>query len=341
MGINGDEGVEVMLELSWPWMLTLLPLPFLMRKLAPQSQTRSASLRIPFYKEIADGMLTGGGVSKTALILASLAWLFLIAGSARPIWIEHTVKIPVTGRDLLIAMDISGSMETADFSNAQVTRFGAVRAIAGEFIQRRVGDRVGLIVFGSQPYLYAPLTFDVETVVEFLDGLRVGIAGKRTAIGDTIALASKVLRERSAENRILILMTDGENSAGELAPLQAMEVAVQIGVRIFVIGIGPNHALQSSDTRVNVLPHIAESTGGRYFHAADSDTLEDIYRQIDAFEPIEADERNFTRAQELYPWLLGAAMAVFSLLVIHAAYPGRQWAKYGPKNGNISKSGIH
>ncbi len=332
-----------MFELVWPWLLAFMPLPFVVWKLVPKSEARTASLRIPFYKAVTDEALTGSMISKTALALAAAAWLFLVVACARPVWIEQTVKIPVTGRDLLIAMDLSGSMETADFANNRVTRFDAVRQIAGDFIERRVGDRVGLIVFGSQPYLYAPLTFDVKTVVEFLNGSRIGFAGKRTAIGDTIALASKVLRERSADNRILILMTDGENSAGTLTPSQSLQIAVEFGVRIFVIGIGPDHTLGSSDRSVNVLPHIAETTGGRYFHAANSKSLEEIYRQIDAFEPIEADERSFTKMQELYPWSLATSMLLFLLLVLHVVMPAFGWQSVTGRDtsGDIFKSGIH
>ena len=314
-----------MVQFAWGWLFILLPVPFAIWKWMPKSESRHTSLRIPFFRQVTNRALTDSATSRTALIVAMAAWISLVAAVARPLWIEESVKIPVTGRDLLVALDISGSMETADFSNSRMTRFEAVQRIASEFIKRRIGDRVGLILFGSQPYLYAPLTFDVRTVADFLGDSRVGFAGKRTAIGDTIALAVKVLRERSAENRILILLTDGENSAGTLTPTKAMEIAVEYGVRIFVIGIGPDQSLKNADPSKNVLPQIAETSGGVYFHAASSEKLEQIYQEIDEFEPIETDERTFTKAYELYPWFLGLAMLMFGLLVLRNATVHLKW----------------
>ena len=301
-------------------MFAALPLPLLIRRFFPKYSDKESSLVVPFFHEVSEQFSTTQSRSILWLSLAILAWLSLVLASSRPQWIDEKVNVSVTGRDLLIALDISGSMQQMDFSVSNTSRFEAVRQIAGDFMRRREGDRVGLILFGSQPYLYAPLTLDVDTVVEFLNGSQVGFAGQRTAIGDTIGFAVKVLRERPAENRILILLTDGENSAGSLEPLQAMQLAVEHGVRIFVIGIGPNY---EPSQRANpafqsryVLPTIAESTGGVYFHASNSRMLEDVYKTIDRFEPIEGDEKTRTSVTELYPWPLGFSIFILAFVIL-------------------------
>ena len=301
-------------------MFAALPLPLLIRRFFPKYSDKESSLVVPFFHEVSEQFSTTQSRSILWLSLAILAWLSLVLASARPQWIDEKVNVSVTGRDLLVALDISGSMQQMDFSVSNTSRFEAVRQIAGDFMRRREGDRVGLILFGSQPYLYAPLTLDVDTVVEFLNGSQVGFAGQRTAIGDTIGFAVKVLRERPAENRILILLTDGENSAGSLEPLQAMQLAVEHGVRIFVIGIGPNY---EPSQRANpafqsryVLPTIAESTGGVYFHASNSRMLEDVYKTIDRFEPIEGDEKTRTSVTELYPWPLGFSIFILAFVIL-------------------------
>ena len=301
-------------------MFAALPLPLLIRRFFPKYSDKESSLAVPFFHEVSEQFSKTQSRSIFWLSLAILAWISLVLASARPQWIDEKVNVSVTGRDLLIALDISGSMQQMDFSVSNTSRFEAVRQIAGDFMRRREGDRVGLILFGSQPYLYAPLTLDVDTVVEFLNGSQVGFAGQRTAIGDTIGFAVKVLRERPAENRILILLTDGENSAGSLEPLQAMQLAVEHGVRIFVIGIGPNY---EPSQRANpafqsryVLPTIAESTSGVYFHASNSRMLEDVYKTIDRFEPIEGDEKTRTSVTELYPWPLGFSIFILAFVIL-------------------------
>ncbi len=298
-----------MLKFEWLLVLVLLPLPLLVRRFLPRRESKPASLMVPFFREINAGGFTAIAPSRLNICLAVLAWLVLLCAAARPVWIDERIQVPMTGRDLLIALDISGSMQQQDFSRGSDSRFGVVQEIASEFVSRRTGDRVGLILFGSQPYLYTPLTFDLDSVVEFLGHARVGFAGQQTAIGDTIGLAVKVLRERSAENRILILLTDGDNSAGSIDPLEGMQLAVEHGVRIFIIGIGIDHSTAaSSRSPRNELPYIAQSTGGVYFHASDAEALEEIYAAIDAFEPIEAESRSHLLVTELYPWPLGLAM---------------------------------
>ena len=302
-----------MLDLQWLWVLLILPLPFVVRHFLPKRESRALSLKVPFFREVNDQRFSATAPSTSVLCMTVSIWLLLVIAAARPVWIEESVSVPITGRDLLIALDISGSMQQRGFSTGNESRFSAVQKIAGEFIAKRTGDRVGLILFGSQPYLYAPLSFDLDTVTEFLGHARVGFAGQATAIGDTIGLAVKVLRERSAQNRIMILLTDGDNSAGAIDPLDGMQLALEHGVRIFVIGIGIDHK-RSGGGGQNVLPGIAEKTGGFYFHASDAKALQEIYQIIDQYEPIEADAQTHLVVTELYPWSLALAMLIAAFL---------------------------
>lgn len=325
-----------MLNFEWLWVLLVLPLPVVVRKFLPKRESKPPSLKIPFFREVSDQRFFVNAPSRAIISIAAIVWVALVCAAARPVWIEESVQIPTTGRDLLIALDISGSMKQQDFSGGHDSRFNVVQRIAGEFVSRRKGDRVGLILFGSQPYLYVPLTFDLDTVTEFLGHARVGFAGQQTAIGDTIGLAVKVLRERSAENRILILLTDGDNSAGAIDPLDGMQLAVENGVRIFVIGIGIDHSSrQAANRRASyVLPQIAEATGGIYFHASDAKALEEIYHAIDQFEPIEAEARSQQLITELYPWPLAFAMLLTVLLFSRHTFGGLGFSRLGTGSEN-------
>ena len=315
-----------MFEFAWLWALLLLPVPVLVRWLIPKRETKPPSVKVPFYKQAQIVQLTSSAPSKVRLVWAILGWVCIVVATARPLWVEETVNVPISGRDLLLALDISGSMQQTDFTVGRGSRFDSVRKIAGDFVTRRKGDRVGLILFGSQPYLYAPLTFDTDTVVDFLNSSQVGLAGQRTAIGDTIGLAVKILRERPVENRILILLTDGENSAGSIDPLQGMKLAVEHGIRIFVIAIGPDYSLPTTSGSAspggNLLEHIATQTQGYYFHASNARALQEIYQTIDEFEPIEGEIEKRTSAIELYIWPLALALVFATLFLLHGLLIG-------------------
>jgi Ca-activated chloride channel family protein len=215
----------------------VLPLPLLVAWFLPRApEMQGTALRVPFYaalSRIAAGRQAPA--SRRRLLLAVLAWVLLVCAAARPQFAGPPVRLLVTGRDLLLAVDISGSMETEDMQlGERVTdRLTAVKAVAGAFIEQRQGDRLGLILFGDQAYLQTPLTFDRETVRTLLNEAAIGLAGKSTAIGDAIGLAVKRLRERPAENRVLILLTDGANTSGSVDPLKAADLAAREGVRIY------------------------------------------------------------------------------------------------------------
>ena len=313
-----------MLELLWPWSFVLLPLPILVMLLPSAPAHQVAALRVPFYAQVVSKVMpNSAGVSGIKLYLLGLIWLLLILAACRPQWLGAPVSIPVSGRDLLMAVDISGSMKVNDLSRngAPRNRLDVVKDVAGEFIRRRQGDRIGLILFGSRAYLQAPLTFDRVTVQTLLNESEIGLAGERTAIGDAIGLAVKRLRMRPQNNRVLILITDGANTAGVVEPLKAAELAKLEGLKIYTIGIGAEQMIvrdffgtrrinPSADLDETALIKIAELTNGRYFRASDRGELENIYAMLDEIEAIFMDPDQLRPVTELFIWPLGLALLI-------------------------------
>jgi Ca-activated chloride channel family protein len=319
-----------MIHLAWPWLLLALPLPWLVRRWAPPAPETGAALFAPFATGLA-GAAPGAGRTTSPVGfrqgVALLAWLCLLLAAARPQWLGEPVPVPQTGRNLMLAIDVSGSMETPDLARdgSQATRLDVVKQVAGEFIEQRTGDRVGLILFGSQAYLQSPLTFDHVTVRHFLDEAVIGVAGRETAIGDAIGLAIKRLREAPGGEAVLILLTDGRNTAGAVAPRQAARLAAQSGLRIYTIGIGADQIRvrgllgtrlvnAAADLDEATLKTIAAATGGRYFRARDRADLAAVYTRLDELEPVAGDDRVVRPVTALYPWPLGAGL-VLSLLL--------------------------
>jgi Ca-activated chloride channel family protein len=317
-----------MLTLAWWWMLAALPLPWLVRRFVrPEPLDRDAALKAPAPAEFADlaGVGSRAGAPRLRLALLSAIWVLAVVAAARPQFVGEPLALPMTGRDLLLSVDLSGSMEEQDFQlNGQwVDRLTATKAVATEFIERRVGDRVGLILFGREAYLQAPLTFDRATVSTLLDEAVIGLAGKETAIGDSIGLAIRTLEDAGVEEgrRVLILLTDGANTAGSVEPRKAADLAAQRKLVIYTIGIGADALTvrslfgvrqinPSADLDEETMTAIAEVTGGRYFRARDTQEFAEIYATLDKLEPAESDERGFRPITELFYWPLGAAVAL-------------------------------
>jgi len=320
------------IQFEWMWVFLFLPLPLIVHVMAsPIRGERDAALRTPFMEDFDDitGVRSEGFNSWWALLLATLAWMCLVTAAARPQWIGDPIELPASGRDLMLAVDLSGSMKAADFelNGRAVDRLTATKAVAGEFIERREGDRLGLILFGENAYLQTPLTFDRETVKTLLEESVIGLAGRKTAIGDAIGLAVKRLRGNASESRVLILLTDGANTAGEIAPGRAAELAAAAALKIYTIGVGADEMIVPSlfgQRRVNpsqdldegVLRDIAEKTGGRYFRARNTAELEEIYRLLDEFEPVEVDALSFRPTVSLFHWPLALAVVVTTVLVM-------------------------
>jgi Ca-activated chloride channel family protein len=317
-----------MWALAWWWVLFALPLPWLVRRfLRGDPLDRDAALKVPMAQEFADlAGLRGPALRREwRLAVLSAAWVLAVLAAARPQFVGDPIALPMTGRDLLLSVDLSGSMEEQDFQlqGQWVDRLTATKAVAKDFIERRVGDRIGLILFGREAYLQSPLTFDRKTVQTLLDESVIGLAGKETAIGDSIGLAIRTLDDAGVEagRRVLILLTDGANTAGAVEPLKAAELAAQRKMVIYTIGIGADALTvrslfglrqinPSADLDEKALTAIADKTGGRYFRARDTEEFAQIYKVLDELEPVASDERGFRPITELYFWPLGAAVAL-------------------------------
>jgi Ca-activated chloride channel family protein len=311
-----------MLDWAWPLAGVLLPLPLLVAYAMPVARSAGgAALRLPYALAGLDAASGATPVPRWRQTIAWLAWTLLVVAAARPQWLGEVQALPRSGRDLLLAVDASGSMSTQDMQigGDTISRYSAVKAIGGDFIRRRVGDRVGLIVFGSQAYLLTPLTFDRDTVLKQLDESSVGLPGRETAIGDAVGLAIKRLRDRPQNERVLILLTDGVNDAGELEPNKATELAVAEHVKIYTIGIGAESMRveglfgsrivnPSADLDARLLTTMARQTGGQFYRAHNTAELAQIYGEIDKLEPGADAQEQFRPVDELFYWPLGAAL---------------------------------
>jgi len=322
-----------MWSLAWPWVMLALPLPLLIRFVLPEAKGMSeAGLRVPSIDSFSSLVDRSG---KEQLLnwrfwVSVLAWILLVVAASRPERIGDELDVPVAGRNLMLAVDLSGSMDQKDFElgGRRVDRLTATKAVASDFIERREGDRIGLILFGERAYLQVPLTLDRETVNVLLLEAFIGLAGEKTAIGDAITLAVRRVHEQEEDegDQVLVLLTDGANTAGEVDPVKAAELAQQVGLRIYTIGIGAEQlevaSLIGGRRRINpsadldeaTLTQIASLTGGRYFRATDTASLQDIYKLVDELEPVEEPESGFRPVKSYFFYPLGAAVGLVMLL---------------------------
>jgi len=314
-------------EWLWPWLFLLVPVPLLVRIFMPKKNQEPDALRVPFFHELhslQSDHSSSGNLKWLTALCCTLIWILLVAAAARPIWISDPIPLPQEGRDLMLAVDISRSMDERDmrFSNGNASRIDAVKQIVGEFIQQRTADRIGLILFGEQAYLQTPLTFDRQTVRIQLEEAQTGFAGNATAIGRALGLSIKRLRDRQAESRVLILLTDGANTAGE-DPSEAATIAAEANIRVHTIGIGAEGRSafgRQSSIDEDLLREIADTTGGQYFRARDPSELQLIYRYIDELEPTPED-LTFRPKRSLFHIPLIMAVVLSSLLVCVGLIP--------------------
>jgi Ca-activated chloride channel homolog len=315
-----------MFHLAWPWMALLLPLPWILLRVRRAAEPGGSALYLPFAAGVT---VPAGSATLPRSVVALLAgiWALMVLAAMRPQWLGQPLPVPTTGRQIMLAIDCSGSMATQDMGGA--SRLEIVQIVAGRFIRQRRGDQIGLILFGTRPYLQTPLTTDLATVHQFLDEAVVGVAGPQTAIGDAIGLAIKQLRERERtggaplHQSVLILLTDGGNDAGVIPPLEAARLAAQTGLRIFTIGVGaaPQQSLfglttGNSDLDVGLLKKIARLTGGEYFRAANPQALQAVYHRINELEPTAGNKQWLRPAAEWFTWPLALAL----LLSVPAAW---------------------
>lgn len=313
-----------MFEFAWPWMLTLLPLPILVWWLLPPYRARQASVMVPFFDRLAAA--TGQTPQRGAVVLqrrriqmvtAALIWALVVAALARPQWVGDPVTREVSARDLMLAIDISGSMDQRDFRSsdgAMLTRLDGVKRVVADFIAHRHGDRVALVLFGTRPYVQVPFTQDLQTATALLAQTEVGMAGQQTAIGDTIGLAIKTFEASKAREKRLVLLTDGNDTASRVPPEHAADIAHQNGVVIDTIGVGDPAATGENRVDLGVLRSVAATTGGHFYRAEDGAQLQAIYADIDRLAPAKLDTLSWRPKQPLFQWPLGAAV-VLSLLL--------------------------
>jgi len=333
-----------MLEFAWPWMGLLLLVPVGMWLLnhnraytSTDTRERNTTLLHPELHNLQAAFHTQRPTitigTRVYYLLLTLLWVGLVTALMRPQWLEPHTEERSEGYDLMLAVDTSHSMDAMDFTVAgsQVSRMQVVKGVIGRFIEGRRDDRVGLIIFGSRAFVLSPLTLDREAVRHLLDDLVPGIAGDGTAMGDAIGLGVKKLRERPPGSRVLVLIADGENTAGTIPPLVAAQLAAREGIRIYAIGVGSDQKdvpimengrlITRDDLGFDeaVMRKIAETTDGAYFRGTDTSALESIYRRIDELEKSRAESRTVMIPHPLYRWPLG--LALLSLLVL-GLFPG-------------------
>jgi len=313
----------------------LVLLPLVVRLLLPSVKRKISLpiLRFPHIEELKNSFAAflpdGAKTSRFFIILLSLLWICLVLALMRPQIVNQLTEVENEGYDIMLAVDLSGSMRALDFSrdNNRVNRLDVAKEVVGNFVEGRKNDRIGLVLFGDHAYQYAPLTQDTPAVSSMLDDTVISMAGDGTAIGDAIGLAVKGLRDRPEKSRIIILLTDGEDTASSIPPLQAARLAKDYGIRIYTIGIGSNGPVPYPDqygrivmaqTRLDekLLGEIANTTGGSYFRATDSNALEKVYEQINKLEKSKGQKRQYLIRTPLYRYPLGAALGLLVLIAL-------------------------
>ena len=294
-----------------PWALLLLPLPLLMRRLPPYREAQNA-VRVPFFErllEASEARRERGAMiparRRSQRILVVLMWLALVLGVAKPQWVGNPIEQQKAGRDLMIAVDLSGSMETQDFDNQdgeQVDRLTAVKTVLTRLASERPGDRLGLIVFGNQAFLQSPFTEDHKIWATLLEETRIRMAGPSTALGDAVGLAIKLFVDADTENRVLLVLTDGNDTGSMVPPVDAARVAASEDIRIYPIAVGDPSAVGEEAIDKDTLLRMAEVTGGQAFEALDREQLDQIFRLLDTLEPSVFDSVTFRPQVDLY-WL--------------------------------------
>lgn len=308
-----------MLTFSYLWVLIVLPVPWLVWAYLPARKTAQLAVRVPFVDRlrIADSEDTAVGKATRntrAFIVPALSWIFLVAAMARPQWLEPPITRDLPTRDLLLLVDLSGSMQQEDFTNTagkKVDRLTAVKEVLGEFLLRREGDRVGLVVFGDSPFLQAPFSTDLNLARQLLEETAIGMAGPRTAFGDAIGLGVHLFEESDVPAKTIIALTDGNDTKSQVPPVEAARVAKERSIRIHTVAIGDPTTVGEEKLDVDALQAVAEGSGGKYFFAGDRAQLADIYRELDKIETRKVDVVSHRPRRDLYLWPLLAALALW------------------------------
>jgi Ca-activated chloride channel homolog len=284
----------------------------------------------------ASGTMPGSAALKTLWLPPTLFYLALalmIAALARPQWGTRRMVVNTSGINIILAIDLSESMAALDFKQGGdvINRLEAVKSVVRDFIQHRDGDRIGMVVFGSQAYTQLPLTRDYNTITTMLEHLQIGAAGRSTAIGDAIGISLKRLKDIKSKSNIIILLTDGRSNSGEFEPRTTAAIAREKGVKIYTIGVGSRgrvpflindpifgrrYIYQRVDIDEGTLKDIAKETGGQYFRAQDLEGLQKIYATIEKLEKTKVKVKTFADYNELYIYLLLPAFGLLGLWIV-------------------------
>ena len=310
-----------------PFVVLLFPLPWFVRRIlkpAVAENFQTGSIKVPFFKRLKKISAPQTTLLRNNPLWSILAWICLVVAAMRPVWLGTPVPVQNNARNIMLALDVSGSMAEEDFDlkGRPVTRLDMLKALTDDFITSRTGDNVGLVIFGSEAYIYAPLSPDIKTLRELNSEIGIGIAGTQTAIGEALALATQNSASVPAESRIVILMSDGYANAGSVNVEEGLKLAQNQGVKVYTVGIGSTAKLvqdffgvvqvnPSLDLDEQTLKKIADETGGQYFRAKTTKDLAEIYHLINKLEPIEQNEHFIRPQKELFYWPLFVGMIFF------------------------------
>ena len=322
-----------MISFLHPWLLLLAVVPVVMRIVVPPYRESKQAIRVPWFQRMANLLqqqpADGAAITttkKATMFFMLLLWLLIVLALARPQFIESPISRIVPTRDLMLLVDLSGSMETNDFTNSQgetVDRLSAVKEVLDDFLIRRQGDRVGLIVFGNAAFVQVPFTQDLTATRILLNETAIRMAGPRTAFGDAIGLGITMFERSEVESRVMIALTDGNDTGSKVPPLQASKIARDNDIVIHVVGVGDPTATGEEKLDEETLEDVAATTGGRYFHAADRDQLQEIYTELDKIDSREVESESYRPRTDLFQWPI-AAFALLTLLYHGGLFLGRR-----------------
>lgn len=329
-----------MIEFAYPWCFALVALPLLIRWLVPAYKEKKSSVQVPYFQRLVD--VSGETRQSGAVILKRktlqtlliiFGWLCIVTAMAKPEIIGEPIIQEKSARDLMIAVDLSGSMEVRDFKtvdDARVDRLTAVKYVLTDFVKSREQDRLGLILFGDAPYLQAPFTDDLDTWLTLFNEAEVGMAGQSTAFGDAIGLSISVFDSEKTQNRVLIVLTDGNDTASKVPPVEAAKVAAAYDIKIYTIAIGDPETLGEEKVDLKVLSEIANITGGRSFQALNREDLAAVYQEIDTLEPQLFESQSFRPrvSAHHYPVMLLITVYCVVLLIVSLRFRIRSRAQY-------------
>ena len=313
------------IEFVWWWALILLPLPLLVYKLLPQ-ESQQAEIKLAY---LPDNTHSNKPKQKLQKTLSIAIWTLLIIACARPVWFGDPIEFQPKYRDLMLVVDLSGSMQKEDMNlDGEFTdRLTAVKKVLSDFVAKRKGDRLGVVLFGNHAYLQTPLTADRQAVIQQINQTVIGLVGQNTAMGDGIGLGTKTFVDSNAPQRVMVLLSDGGNTAGVLDPIEAAEIAKKYNATIYTVGVGAGEMMvkeffmtrkvdTAADLDEKTLSQIAEVTGGQYFRARDTEQLENIYETINQLEPVSSDTQTWRPQSEWFRYPLSAALGLSVLLFL-------------------------